>query len=170
MYSKVFGLKNRDGYDKVNTRKAVRGLIYQDKYFLLLQTNLGDYKLPGGGIEKGESPQEALKREVAEETGYKVLSVGAPIARVLQRRPDSFNDRELFEMESTFYVCDIADEQCAQDLDDYEKELDFQVKWVTLDEAITQNDRILERRVQPINPWVEREVHMFKRFKESLNM
>lgn len=31
-----------------------------------------EYKLPGGGIEENEKPEEAFKREVLEETGCKV--------------------------------------------------------------------------------------------------
>ncbi|MBI6015060.1 NUDIX domain-containing protein, partial [Clostridium perfringens] len=37
---------------------------------LLDISNRGDYKFPGGGVEKGETPEETLRREVQEETGY----------------------------------------------------------------------------------------------------
>src|SRR4051812_26399058 len=33
----------------------------------------GDWWLPGGGIDHGEHPADAVVREVAEETGFKVV-------------------------------------------------------------------------------------------------
>lgn len=41
-------------------------------YFLLLQKDNGEYDLPKGHIEKGESAEIAARREIAEETGLRV--------------------------------------------------------------------------------------------------
>jgi len=48
----------------------------------------GVFRLPGGGIDKGESPAEAVLREMAEETG---LEDARPhiIGRITYRKPDS---------------------------------------------------------------------------------
>lgn len=62
-------------YQKTIHRHAVRAVILDEDRILMVQSNKGDYKFPGGGIEKGESPEEALVREVLEETGYRVLQV-----------------------------------------------------------------------------------------------
>ena len=35
----------------------------------------GKYEIPGGGVEKGESVEQGLKREVKEETGLTVKSI-----------------------------------------------------------------------------------------------
>lgn len=61
-------------------RFGVRGIIKNDAQQLLivsLQSNKELlYKLPGGGILKGESAEDALKREILEECGYKLSQIG----------------------------------------------------------------------------------------------
>lgn len=48
-------------------------LINEDhKIGIVEATNANYFMLPGGGIEIGEDPIEALKREVLEETGYQI--------------------------------------------------------------------------------------------------
>lgn len=59
-------------------RKGVYAVIFnttRDKV-LTVYTSRGDYFLPGGGIEKDESYQECLHREMIEETGYNI-SIGS---------------------------------------------------------------------------------------------
>ena len=90
----------------------------------------GDYKFPGGGLEPGESPQQALVREVSEECGRTVTRVGDVIVLAVEHRrarePGAF-----FRMESTYHPCDVADEVHAQSLDAYEQELAFEPVWIT---------------------------------------
>jgi 8-oxo-dGTP pyrophosphatase MutT (NUDIX family) len=65
-------------------RVGVKGLIFREGRVLLLHRRddldllPGLWDLPGGGVEEGESPEEALVREVREETGYSVR-VGRPV-------------------------------------------------------------------------------------------
>ena len=56
---------------------TVGALIFNDKdQILLVKTHKwkGKYTIPGGHVELGESLTEALKREIREETGLKLLS------------------------------------------------------------------------------------------------
>ncbi len=60
---------------------AVKSLIERDGKYLLIATKSGDRKfwtLPGGRIEFGEEPLEALRREVREEVSVEV-DVGEPL-------------------------------------------------------------------------------------------
>lgn len=58
-------------------RRAVRAIVVRDGKILLIHRNkFGSeyYTLPGGGIDAGETAEQALKREVQEECGFTVLS------------------------------------------------------------------------------------------------
>ena len=54
----------------IGKRPSVRGIIIKDgKIAMMHSIKYNYYKLPGGGIEAGESYEETLIREVREESG-----------------------------------------------------------------------------------------------------
>lgn len=56
-------------------RKRAAGIIIKDGKILLLHRQKAGrvyYIIPGGGIEKGETPEQAAKREIKEETNLDV--------------------------------------------------------------------------------------------------
>jgi len=54
-------------------RVAVSAVIFQDgKILLALRRDIDWWNLPGGGMEIGETVEEAVRREVREETGLEV--------------------------------------------------------------------------------------------------
>lgn len=61
-----------------DTRMGVYGAIIHDGKIALVKKACGGYKglydLPGGGIERGETPVETLHRELMEEIGVKAIS------------------------------------------------------------------------------------------------
>ena len=55
-------------------RPSVRGIIMKNGKIALVHTGKFDYyRFPGGGIETGETKEEALIREVKEESGLVVI-------------------------------------------------------------------------------------------------
>ena len=69
----VMDLKNYDPNGTVGKRPSVRGIIIRDGRIAMMHSCRYDYyKLPGGGIEPGESLEETLVREVQEESGLVV--------------------------------------------------------------------------------------------------
>ncbi len=69
--------------DGPRLRNAVRALVVDpDDRVLLVRFELPDRALwatPGGGLEPGELPEDALRRELAEETGLAAPDIGPVI-------------------------------------------------------------------------------------------
>lgn len=71
-----YGNKKLIPKEKLSFRPSVYGIIVDNGKVLLLNTiHTGTYSLPGGGIEIGELIEDALKREIREETGIEIESV-----------------------------------------------------------------------------------------------
>lgn len=49
---------------------SVKGVIFEKNSVWLRKNERKEWELPGGKIEKGEQPTEALKREIYEELGF----------------------------------------------------------------------------------------------------
>lgn len=148
---------------KVNYRYAVRAIVINGNKILMVHTNKGDYKFPGGGIEKQESHEEALKREVQEETGYILNKIEDNIGTIVQRNIDTFENGSLFEMTSYYYLCEVSKKRRNQNLDEYELKQDFRPVWIEINKAIENNEKVLKKEEK--NDWVDRETFVLKQLK-----
>lgn len=52
-------------------------VVNHERKFLLIQSHKwrGNYVIPGGHVELGETLEDALKREISEETGLKISNI-----------------------------------------------------------------------------------------------
>ena len=75
---------------------AVGAIAVSDGALLLIRRghapSRGRWSLPGGRVEPGETPQEALVREIAEETGLTV-EVGELVGEVVRPGPNGVTYR-----------------------------------------------------------------------------
>lgn len=142
-------------------RTAVKAVVERDGLLLLLLSPAtGDHKLPGGGVRDGETDEQALAREIAEETGRRLVSLGEAVLRVVERRPDAHDAGAAFEMSSTYYRAAVSDEVVATDLDDYERDLGLRAVWVAAADALRADEALLATGTAP--PWTARETEVLR--------
>jgi 8-oxo-dGTP diphosphatase len=138
-------------------RHAVRAVILRGQKLLMIHsTKVGDYKFPGGGVDQGESHEQALIREVGEECGMSLLYVGDEICRVIEYDMPMEQEYDAFKMTSYYYGCEVLDGFGLQKLDEYERDLGFVPAWINLDRAIEINKSLLDTSKPP--EWLGREV------------
>lgn len=89
-------------------RPAAYCLIFNDEKdkIAIIQTSDGNYFLPGGGIEKNETHQECLVREVLEEMGMDI-AIGTFIGSA-RRYFYSTNEYTYYLSEGYFYLCNMV--------------------------------------------------------------
>lgn len=134
-------LKDYDPNDSVFRRPSARAVIIKDNIIALVYSvKERYYKFPGGGIKDGEDISVALAREVKEEVGLVVKPESiSEFGSVIRRQKSNYSENTIFEQENFYYWCECEETIVAQNLDDYEKEAEFILKYVDIDEAIKVN-------------------------------
>lgn len=118
-------------------RQAVRAVIRrQDKKIAMVYSSKFDtYKIPGGGIEKGESILDALKRETLEETGLEI-NITFPLGLVTELRADfSKFEKGMFQFSYAYFANYKKDLQDVS-YTDSELEEGFSLKWIEIHEVM----------------------------------
>ena len=137
----LFEIDTKD-YDPNGTafvRPSVRGIILREGKVAMVHSLKYDYyKFPGGGIEAGESLEEALMREVKEESGLRVNDSSIREYGLVHRVQKS--DRaDYFVQDNYYFLCDTQDDVGEQRLDDYEAEERFTLEFIDPIYAICTN-------------------------------
>lgn len=117
---------------ELSWRPAAYGIVIKDKKVLLLKQYNG-YDLPGGGIDLGETPAEAVIREVKEESG---LTVASPRLIDVQSSffKRSYAEGNCVESISIYYVCEyVSGEISNAGHDEHEQQYAEGCVWVPLD-------------------------------------
>lgn len=125
---------------KLIKRTSVRGIIFDNEKLIMVQTKHGDYKLPGGGVNENESFEQALKREIQEETGFTDVSICCRVGHVIEQNIDWFEDNAYFQLDSYYYICRLnSDTTVSAQKEAYEIDLDYKAVKVDIEEAYFKN-------------------------------
>lgn len=143
-------------------RNSARSIIIRDGRIAMIHSLKYDYyKFPGGGIENGENPVEAMIRETREEAGLVVKPETVKEYGYVHRIQRSDMDAsECFVQDNYYYLCEAEQEAVRQDLDAYEAQEAYTLEFVTPLMAIQKNRSV---DASPYNPIMfEREARVLE--------
>ena len=114
-------------------RYASRGIVIRDdgKIALFYKSKMNEYKLPGGGIDEGETSIDAFKREVLEEVGCEVKNI--KLLGYTEERKSKMN----FNQFSYVFSAEVSKDLGKLNLTEKEIGEGAGILWVDSNEALT---------------------------------
>lgn len=95
-----------DGLEELR-RVAIRGIIFIDDKLLMIEDSFGNVRLPGGGMEPGETDRKTLMREVREETGYNVVYESIKPFGEIEEKRLSVHEQKIWHQINRLYFCEV---------------------------------------------------------------
>ena len=119
------------------------------------------YKFPGGGINEGENPIEAMIRETKEEAGLIVIKDSVKEYGCVHRiQKSNIELNTIFIQDNYYYLCDVENKHVPQELDDYESDELFTLEYIEPQKAIDKNRAAIKHFSVPA--MLEREIKVLE--------
>jgi len=133
---KKFGERRTDAV----RRDSVAGVVLnKEKKVLVLHDKKFDiYRLPAGGYEKNETPEETLKREIQEESGYVNIKIEEFLGTIETNFDVIFKKEYRHKFQKGYLARLLGDEQ--GEMNEEGKEI-FEKTWLDYGEAMKRFDR-----------------------------
>lgn len=157
----VFDEKNYDNTETLLEKYTIRGIVVRDGKIAMQCSRDGEFKIPGGGMEPGETYLQALAREVQEETGLFIIPQKAvELGEITEIRKDIFDDRKKYICHSLFYFCEETGEEVPIHLTKSEIAKGYYLKWATPQEIYEKNIAVEK------DPWIIRDTAFIRMILE----
>lgn len=113
-------------------RLAARGIVIREdgKIAVFNKSNKNEYKLPGGGLEGEENPEDGFKREALEETGCEVEIIKA------LGTTEEYKSLNNFKQISYVFVSKVKKDTKQLNVTDKEKDEGAKLLWETPQKAL----------------------------------
>ena len=146
------------------SRPSARAIVIQDgRVAMVYSRKFQHFKFPGGGIEAGESREAALLREAREEAGL-VLDPKSVRPYGFVHRIEKGGREPIFLQDNFYYLAD-AQAVVPQELDGYEAEEGYTLRWVEPREAIEQNTALTNVYKRKYHTMLLREAMVLERLQ-----
>ncbi len=155
--------------DMDETVIRLKALIINSKDEILLGYAHKTYQFPGGHLEKNETLEEGLKREIQEETGIIIKDKNIKPFEKITYYTSNYRNTGLNRKNEIYYYVIKTDEEINinnMNLDDWEKEGNYIVKKVPLNNV----EQVLKNSIpdNPINSIiVEEMIEVLNEYKKS---
>lgn len=150
---------NRDAYF---LRRAARVVLYDENSAIALMyaAQKDYYKLPGGGIDDGEEVQQALERELMEETGC-VAKIVKELGIVEEWRDSDSMHQVSYAFSATKTAQDSLPNFTQSEIDE-----GFELRWVkNIDEAIRLTESNAQRSDVSVSFMAQRDTAILRESK-----
>ncbi|OOE57434.1 DNA mismatch repair protein MutT [Salinivibrio sp. ML323] len=125
-------------------RNAARAIALDGDEILLMYTaRYDDYSLPGGGMDEGETPEQAMIRELEEETGAQQIRDIRPFGCCEEYRPWYRDGADVMHMLSYCFYCRVDRDLGTPTFEHYEINNGMRPVWVSIDHAIAHNKAVM---------------------------
>ncbi len=154
--------KNYSNTTKVYEKYSIRGIVMIDGKLAMQRSSKGEYKVPGGGLEAGETHEETLRRELDEEVGL-VLVEGSlkELGEITEIRRDIFEPDTKYICHSVFYACEVTEERRPIHPSASELKKGYHLEWATPEEICKVNDEIATES------WIKRDTALIRMILEG---
>lgn len=155
-----------------NTRTAVRVILINDdnKIAILHKKNKNEYKLVGGGVDEGESYEEALKRETLEESGCKI-EILSELGYI-----EEYRGKMNFKQFSYVYVAKVIEDTKVLHLTQKEIDEGSEICWFKPIEALQKISECYDKvkaseysSVYSTKIIIKRDMFILQKYLESIN-
>lgn len=131
--------KDYDCNGSVFSRPSARGIIIRNGKVAMVHSEKYDYyKFPGGGIEAGECKEDALIREVLEETGLCIIKNSIQEYGQVHRIQKGIKE-DIFIQDNYYFLCKVKEHIEQQNLDKYEADEGVTLQFMNPQLAIDTN-------------------------------